>query len=160
MSGDTSITAYSSATLTLAAEQYYDLPQTITVANATLTSYNSSTGTISLANPTGIVSIGAECTPHTFSIISSIANGSISGSDSIVAYTSTTLTIATSSTAYNLPSSVAVVNATLNSYNSSSGMLSISNPTGQVSITAVCNIKTFAISSSVINGSLSGPTSI
>lgn len=159
LSGDTTIVKDETASVVLNPSQFYDLPMTIGVSNASFT-YLSSSGDISLSEATGNVIITAVCVPQTFSIVSSIANGSISGSDSIVAYTSATLTIAASSTAYNLPSTVTVVNATLNSYDSSSGTLSISNPTGQVSITAVCDIKTFTISASITNGGLSGPDSI
>ena len=75
--------------------------------------------------------------PQTFTITSSITNGSATGSQTIVAGGTATVTIS-ANTGYVLPSSVTVTGAT-NSYDSSTGVISLSSPTGNVSIEAICD---------------------
>lgn len=59
-SGDIAIANNGTATVTLSANNGYDLPSSITVSGASYT-YNSTTGVVSLSNPTGAVSITAVC---------------------------------------------------------------------------------------------------
>ena len=59
-SGDTQILSGSTASVTIAANNGYDLPENVTVTGATV-SYNATTGVISLSNPTGNVTISATC---------------------------------------------------------------------------------------------------
>ena len=59
-SGDIAIANNGTATVTLSANSGYDLPSSITVSGASYT-YNSTTGVVSLSNPTGAVSITAVC---------------------------------------------------------------------------------------------------
>ena len=59
-SGATTIAADDTATVTLAAGEFYSLPETITVTNAQYT-YNSANGSVILSEPTGAVSIVVEC---------------------------------------------------------------------------------------------------
>ena len=59
--GDTSINENGNATVTLTPSENYELPSEITVTGAT-SNYNSTTGAITLSNPTGNVSISVTCT--------------------------------------------------------------------------------------------------
>ena len=58
--GATSIVEGGTSTVTISANENYSLPASITVTGATYT-YDSTTGIISLSNPTGDVSISGEC---------------------------------------------------------------------------------------------------
>ena len=58
-SGSTTILPNGSANIVISANSGYELPSSITVTNATLSSYNSSTGEILISNPTGKVTITA-----------------------------------------------------------------------------------------------------
>lgn len=57
-SGDTTIT--DTATITIAADSGYKLPDTVTVTGASQT-WNKETGTLTLTNPTGAVTVSAVC---------------------------------------------------------------------------------------------------
>lgn len=63
-SGDTEITDGGTASVTISADSGYDLPSTVSATGATA-SYDSTTGVISLSEPTGNVTIIAECTQQT-----------------------------------------------------------------------------------------------
>lgn len=51
-------------TTTLTADAGYDLPSSVSVTNATVSSYNSTTGELTLFNPTGNVTLVATATEH------------------------------------------------------------------------------------------------
>ena len=57
-SGDTTIT--NTATITITADSGYNLPDTVTVTGASYT-WNKETGTLTLTNPTGAVTVSAVC---------------------------------------------------------------------------------------------------
>ena len=130
-SGDSIITG--TAEVTIVPSEGYVLPSSVTVVGAT-SSYDDSTGVISLSNATGEVSITAACVA-VYSITASVTNGSYSGATQISTTASGTLS---ANQDYVLPSSITVTGATLDSYDSSTGAVSISAPTGNVTITCVC----------------------
>lgn len=72
-----------------------------------------------------------------YSITTTVQNGTYSGASVIVQDGTASVTIAAND-GYQLPSSVTVSGAT-SSYNSSTGVISISAPTGNVTISAVCS---------------------
>ena len=121
------------ATVTIVPNEGYALPSSVTVVGAT-SSYDDSTGIISLSSATGEVSITAACVA-VYSITASVTNGSYSGATQISTTASGTLS---ANQGYVLPSSITVTGATLDSYDSSTGAVSISAPTGNVTITCVC----------------------
>lgn len=71
-----------------------------------------------------------------FNITTSVINGSYSGATTIVESGTATVTLAASS-GYDLPSSITVTGASY-TYDSTTGVVSLSSPTGNITITAVC----------------------
>jgi len=158
-SGATSIAVNGTAQVTISVNTGYALPLSdsdITVTNATLDSYNSSTGVITISNPTGNVSISTTC-PVEYSITTTITNGTSSGDSTIIAGSTATVNISANS-GYIRPTTVDVNGAT-SSYNSSTGVISLSNPTGNVTISATCSA-TYYISTTVDYGYYSGASSM
>lgn len=139
---------------------------TVSVASWTITSNNTSIATVaSSGNPrtitgvaTGNTTISVTATPSDtttyrpttktvaltvssvvpgdYTITTSVTHGSYTGATSISPSGTATVTISPD-TDYVLPSSVTVSGATQN-YNSSTGVISLSNPTSNVIISAVC----------------------
>ena len=132
--GDTTITENGTATVTLSPFTGYTLPSTISVTNAIYT-WDANSGVITLSNPTGSVVINATATkiPATYSITINAHNCAVTGATSIKEGTTVTLT-ATAHSDYVLPSTISVVGAQY-IWNASTGMLALSNPTGNVSVT-------------------------
>ena len=133
--GAQTIAKNGTASVTLAANTGYNLPASITVVGASYT-YDNTTGVITLSNPTANVTITAVCTAITYPIVNSVTNGSASGDNSI-AYGGTASVVLAASSGYILPSSISVSGASY-TYDSTTGVVSLSAPTGNVSITAVC----------------------
>ena len=79
---------------------------------------------------------GEEAIPTTYTISTTVNNGTYTGAISIAQNGTATVTIS-ANTNYSLPSTVTVTGATQN-YNSTTGVISLSNPTGNVTITANC----------------------
>lgn len=97
------------------------------------------TGDVSTgANPAVVTGDGtwSVAVAISYTITTSVTNGTYSGATSIVQGGTATVTIAPNST-YTLPSTITVSGATY-TYDSTSGVVSLSNPTGNVTITAVC----------------------
>lgn len=90
-SGDTTIT--DTATVTITADSGYTLPDTVTVTGATST-WNKETGTLTLSNPTGNVTVEAVCVKTTYTLKFTGGNSSMSGTlngEEITRYTEYTL---------------------------------------------------------------------
>lgn len=164
-SGATSIQQGGTATVTISPSTSYELPETVSVTGATA-EYNRTTGTITLSNPTGNVTITATCTVttsnvvgqavvgsavvtgpayFTYTITTTVTHGVYSGSTSIQQSGTATVTI-TPSEGYLLPDSVSVSGATVN-YNNTTGQITLSDPTGNVTVTAVCYAPSLAFAS-------------
>ena len=84
-----------------------------------------------------------------YDITTNVTNGTYSGANKIKEESSATVTISANS-GYSLPDTVTVSGATLVSYNSNTGEIVISNPTGNVSISASC--ATYLNSTSLVEG--------
>lgn len=104
----------------------------VTVSSSNFTS-NSSTETL-------------EYILSTYSITKSITNGTASGDSTITENGTATVTLS-ANTGYSLPSTVTVTNAT-SSYDQSTGVISLSSPTGNVTITATCVSQSYQVSGS------------
>ena len=90
-SGDTTIT--DTATITITANSGYMLPDTVTVTGASQT-WNKETGTLTLSNPTGDVTVEAVCVKTTYTLKFTGGNSSMSGTlngETIERYTEYTL---------------------------------------------------------------------
>lgn len=124
------------ATITITPNSGYQYPSAnqISVSGATIDTY--STGTLILSNCTGNTSVSFTCSPAQYSITTTVTNGSYSGA-SFITYGSTATITLSANTNYKLPSSISVNNASYY-YNSETGRLVISSPTGNVSISVVC----------------------
>lgn len=139
----------------LVANSGYTLPSTITIEGTTGTSgsthvtwtYNSTTGLVTLSNPTTqAIDIQAVAVVSTFSISVTIDHGTYSGSSTIAPGGTATIT-ATATSPYSLPQTISVNGVTGTSgsvgvtwtYNSSTGVISLSSPSTNVSITIVCD---------------------
>lgn len=110
----------------------------MTVTGAT-SSYNETAGVVTLSNPTGNVSITATCPalPTIYSVTTTVTNGTYTGATSINENGNATVTISASA-GYRLPDSVTVTGAEY-SYNSSTGIISLTSPTDDVSVVVSCS---------------------
>ena len=143
IAGPNNIVEGKSVELTLTASNGWYLPSSITVVNATY-EYNAANGKIALSNPTNNVSITVVCDA---SVSVNITGGTSSGDDRIAVGGNASVTLVASE-GYMLPDSIAVTGATY-SYNSTTGVVNLSSPTGMVSIVAVC----FAVDAVLENNS-------
>lgn len=139
-SGDTEIDKDGEAVVTITPDENYILPTSIEVTGATA-QYESSTGVVSLSEPTANVTITCVCEqeptpPQGYEINTSVTNGTYSG-DTTIAQDGTATVKITADAGYTLPSSITVENATSN-WDSSNGEISLSAPTGNVTISVVC----------------------
>lgn len=157
--GATSIIEGRTASITIIPNNGYILPSNITVTNATHT-YNDTTGVVNLSEPTGDVTVSATCVEvPSYSITTNVTNGSYSGASVIYEGSSAQVAI-TPNQNYKLPDSVTVVGAS-QLYSSSTGIITLSNPTGNVTISATCPaIQTYLITNNITHGVASGPSSI
>lgn len=132
--GPNAIMENGEVTINVSASDGYVLPNSVIVNGASYT-YDKAAGTIVLSNPTASVEVAVACL-EVFSISVSVTNGSYSGDQTIVEEGSASVTLSANE-GYVLPDSVSVSGAT-SSYNSGTGVVGLSNPTGNVSVTAVC----------------------
>ena len=119
----------------------YEYPSSVTVTNA---DYSYSNGRIILSNPIGDVRVDVVCPAVTYNISTTVSNGSYSGS-STISYDETATVTITADSGYSLPSSITVTNAQY-TYDSSTGIIVLSNPIGDVSVSVVCESASTAIS--------------
>ncbi len=115
------------------------LPTSISVTNATLVNYSSSTGIFSIENPTGAVTITAVCL-QTYSITPTLVNATAAPGNATVIHDNetVTLTYAFDGTNYVCPATGPTVTGATGSWTKVSdtqGTLQLSNPTGAVSFT-------------------------
>lgn len=157
--GDPKIIQNQTASVTLVANSNYKLPATITVTGADY-EYNRLTGVVTLSNPTGNVTITAECAQEVyFTISTNITHGSYTGDTSVKEGESASVTL-TANSEYKLPTTITVTGASYN-YDSSTGVVTLTNLTGNVTITAECiEISAYTITTNVKNGSSTGDVKI
>lgn len=123
-----------SLTLKYTADANYELPDSVTVANAT-SNWTKSTGTLTVSNPTGDVTITITAVRITYSITENLTNVTKTGTHpSVIAAGQTLVLNYAAATGYNLPDTVTVTGAT-SDWKQATGALTITNPTGAVTIT-------------------------
>lgn len=152
-SSATSIPVNGSAGMTLIANTGYVVPETsagITVTNATITSYTAyndqtpAACAVIISNPTGNVSVTASgVSPTAYSITVTNQHGTYSGATSIDQGGTARVTLS-ANTGYSLPNIITVTNASY-TYNRSTGLVTLSNPTGNVTISCTCVMTEFTI---------------
>ena len=150
---------FNDTTFNITANTNYKLPTSITVSGSNY-NWNSSTGVLTIKEVTGQVTVTIVAVQNVFAITKSATNGTWTGPSTISAGGTATLTLAPN-TNYKLPTSVTVTGAT-QSWNASTGKLTLSNPTGAVNVTATCQIITYNITETLTNVTKSGthPTTI
>lgn len=168
-SSPTSINQNESAYLTIVANYGYLLPEnasSINVVNAEKGSYvvyNDSVPAaciLEIRNATGNVTVSLSALTTTFSVSTTVTNGTYTGSQTIQTGGTGTVVISPN-TGYGIPSNVVVVGAEY-TYDSTTGTVSLSNPRSDVSIQAVCVPVSYTISYLLTNMTLhsSSPTII
>lgn len=125
-----------SLTLKYAADANYELPDNVTVAGAT-SNWTKSTGALVVSNPTSDVTITITAVRITYAITENLTNVTKSGTHPTVIAAGQTLVLNyAATTGYNLPDEVTVTGAT-SDWKQATGVLTITNPTGAVTITIV-----------------------
>lgn len=125
-------------TLKYAADANYALPDSVTVAGAT-SNWTKSTGTLVVSNPTGDVTITIAAVRITYAITENLTNVTKTGTHPTVIAAGQTLVLNyAAATGYNLPDTVTVTGAT-SDWKQSTGTLTLTNPTGPVTITIVAS---------------------
>lgn len=138
--GPATIEQGGTATLIIAPTSPYVLPSAITVVGADYT-YSDTTGEIVLSNPTGNVSVSVVCAVA-YNLTVSVTNGSADITTGYVAQGgSRTITLSANENC-TLPSSVTVSNASY-TYDNATGTIVVSNPTGDVTVSARCRTATW-----------------
>lgn len=133
----TQIAAGGTLAITYTAAAGYDLPEASGVGVTGCSfGWNQSTGVLTLYNPTGAVSAGVVAVAKSYSITATVTNGTATGANVIHTGETVALTISADS-GYNLPDTVTVTGAS-QTWNKETGTLTLSNPTGNVTVTAVC----------------------
>lgn len=151
-SNPTSIEKNGTATLKYIPANGYELPDTITVKNATLTNWNKTTGTAVISNPTDNVVIEIDMKPKEYSITLNLTGfTSDIGNPTTIATNEQKSLSFTLNDGYEFPeSNPTVTGASFVSW-SSSGVLVIKNPTANVTIT---------ITATALPAKLATPTNI
>lgn len=139
------------AQVTITPASNYALPTSVTVVGAT-SNYNATTGVITLTNATGNVTITAVCVAL-YTITPTITNGTSTGDSSIVAGGTASITIVPD-LSYDTPASVTVTGASY-TYDRNTGVVSLSNPTGNVTIAGDC-VATAVYKGKIINMDMDG----
>lgn len=133
----TQIAAGGTLTITYTAAAGYDLPEASGVGVTCCSfGWNKSTGVLTLYNPTGTVAAGVVAVAKSYAITATVTNGTATGANVIHTGETVALTIA-ANTGYNLPDTVTVTGAS-QTWNKETGTLTLSNPTGAVTVLAVC----------------------
>lgn len=154
----TEITDEEEKTLTFHAQPGYNLPEEVTVTNAT---YVWDNGVLTISEATGNVSITITATLMNYNISYNFIG--VTGTNlPATIQKDATITITLSATqGYALPDEITVSNAT-SSWNESTGVLTVANPTGDVTITAYGIEIIYIISTTFTNVMATGevPTSM
>lgn len=140
----TQIAAGGTLAITYTAAAGYDLPEASGVGVTGCSfGWNQSTGVLTLYNPTGAVSAGVVAAAKSYAITATVTNGTATGANVIHTGETVALTIAANS-GYNLPDTVTVTGAS-QSWNKDTGTLTLSNPTGEVTVSAVCAAASYTL---------------
>lgn len=114
----------------------YNWPTTVQVTGATMVSWDHNTGVLVIEKPTlNTVTIAVACTKITYSITENLTNVTATGTHpTSIEYGGSVTLVYAADTNYKLPDTVTVTGAT-HTWASGSGTLTLSNPTGAVTIT-------------------------
>lgn len=118
----------------------YNYPISINVTGAQ-NQYDSKTGIIRLSNATSDVKINASCVGNQYRIVTNITNGSYTGDYLIYGGNEATVTLIPNLNCV-LPKEIEVTNA-IYEYDNETGVINLSNPTGEVTINANCDLIDF-----------------
>lgn len=131
------IAAGATLAITYTAAAGYDLPDAsgVTVSGCSF-GWKNSTGILTLYNPTGAVSASVVAVAKSYAITATVTNGTATGANVIHTGETVALTI-TANEGYNLPDTVTVTGAS-KTWNKETGTLTLTNPTGAVTVSAVC----------------------
>lgn len=133
----TQIAAGGTLAITYTAAAGYDLPEASGVGVTGCSfGWNQSTGVLTLYNPTGAVAASVVAVAKSYSITATVTNGTATGANVIHTGETVALTIAADE-GYNLPDTVTVTGAS-QTWNKETGTLTLTNPTGAVTVSAVC----------------------
>mgnify|MGYP006972331511 CR=1 FL=1 len=133
----TQIAAGGTLAITYTAAAGYDLPEASGVGVTGCSfGWNQSTGVLTLYNPTGTVAAGVVAVAKSYAITATVTNGTATGANVIHTGETVALTIAADE-GYSLPDTVNVTGAS-QTWNKDTGTLTLSNPTGPVTVSAVC----------------------
>ena len=151
----TSIKTAETKTLNYTADIGYYLPGNILVNNATLSSWNKSTGEVIIKNPTGNVTISIQSLPKSYTISNKLSK-LYENTDNVktINRDSTAILAYHAAEGYNLPSTVNqsnVTGATFVGWDKSVGQLEIKNPTENVNIKLSAIPKLYAVSSTLVH---------
>lgn len=138
----TQVAAGGTYAITFVANAGYDLPEIVSVSGAQY-SWKQATGVLTVYNPTDTTIVLVRATAKSYSITANITNGTATGANAISTGQTVALTIAANDD-YELPDTITVTGAT-GAWNKTTGTLSISNPTGNVTVTGECNMTKFII---------------
>lgn len=133
----TQIAAGGTLAITYTAAAGYDLPEASGVGVTGCSfGWNQSTGVLTLYNPTGAVAASVVAVAKSYAITATVTNGTATGANVIHTGETVALTIAADE-GYNLPDTVTVTGAS-QTWNKETGTLTLTNPTGAVTVSAVC----------------------
>lgn len=144
----TQIAAGATLAITYTAAAGYDLPDAfgVTVSGCSF-GWKNSTGILTLYNPTGAVSASVVAVAKSYAITATVTNGTATGANVIHTGETVALTIAANE-GYNLPDTVTVTGAS-QSWNKETGTLTLTNPTGAVTVSAVCESAGYTLEAGV-----------
>ena len=141
LTGDTQINEGWTATCQLTpTSSSYGYPENIEVENASYT-YNNQTGVIALSNAVGDVNITATC-PQIYTMTITVTNGTYtveSSYQNLVDKITTSAVIQINpSTDYYYPTALTTASGATIDYDSETGIINVTNPTGNVTIELTC----------------------
>lgn len=115
----------------------YNYPNSVTVTGAASSSWEKSTGTLTLVGGTGNISVNIAGSPQAYSITTNLTNVTANASNPKVIYRDSSVELKfTANDGYELPASIpTVTNVGSQSWNKTTGMLNLYNPTGDVTVT-------------------------
>lgn len=138
--GGTTIMQNETQTITITADSGYLLPERVTVTGAAFVDYNNRTGVIKVGQPTGNITITAECIAIEsafWTVTPNITNGELVGDQEIDKTFTTYNASILPGTGYTYPENITVTGGTV-AYNKTDGSFTITDITDNIVITAVC----------------------
>lgn len=140
----TQIAAGGTLAITYTAAEGYDLPEASGVGVTGCSfGWNQSTGVLTLYNPTGAVAASVVAVAKSYAITATVTNGTATGANVIHTVETVALTIAADE-GYKLPDTVTVTGAS-QTWNKETGTLTLFNPTGAVTVSAVCAAESYTL---------------